>query len=100
MSSTDHSRAANQSRSETGFHWPSFALGLVLMLLVVAQGEDNGLSGFVGMAGLILLITGLYSAATVRKSWLRLTTRAAAFIVAGTGAALMLLALGLRLVGL
>ena len=100
MSSTDHSRPANHDRSETGFHWPSFALGLVLMLLVLAQGEDNGLPGFVGMAGLILLITGLYSAATVRKSWLRLTTPAAAFIVAAAGAALMLLALSLRLVGL
>lgn len=100
MSSMDHSQPVSRSRRETGFHWPSFALGIVFMLLVLAQGEDNGAPGFVGMAGLILLVTGLYSAATGRKSWLRLATRAAAFIVAAAGAVLMLLALGLRLADL
>ena len=100
MVSMDRSQTAGTGSSESGFHWPSFALGLVLLLLVVAQGEENGLPGFVGMAGLILLITGLYSAATVRKSWLRLTTQGAALTVAAAGAATMLLALSLRLVGL
>ncbi|GAA1917019.1 hypothetical protein GCM10009688_22590 [Arthrobacter gandavensis] len=99
MSSMDHSHAAG-IRHETGFHWPSFAVGLVLLLFVLAQGEDNGAPGYVGMTGLILLITGLYSAATRRKSWMRLTTRTAAWIVAGAGVVLMLLALVLRLAGL
>ncbi|MCC3297569.1 hypothetical protein [Arthrobacter caoxuetaonis] len=103
MSSMDHGAASGQRRhkeTETGFHWPSFALGLVLLLFVLAQGEDNGAPGYVGMAGLILLITGLYSAATRRKSWMRLTTPSAAWIVAAGGAVLMLVALGLRLAGL
>ncbi|UPO77331.1 MULTISPECIES: hypothetical protein [Arthrobacter] len=100
MSSMDHRHGATPARHGTGLHWPSFALGIVFMLLVLAQGEDNGAPGFVGMAGLILLVTGLYSAATGRKSWLRLTTRAAAFIVAAAGAVLMLVALGLRLADL
>ncbi|MGW9402872.1 hypothetical protein ACWGQ2_02760 [Arthrobacter sp. NPDC055585] len=99
MSSMDHSHTAG-ARHETGFHWPSLALGLVLLLFVLAQGEDNGAPGYVGMAGLILLLTGLYSAATRRRSWMRLTTRTAAWIVAGAGAVLMLGALVLRLAGL
>ncbi|MEB7503939.1 hypothetical protein [Arthrobacter koreensis] len=100
MSSMDHSQAAGTSHDDTGFHWPSLALGLVLLLFVLAQGEDNGAPGYAGMTGLILLITGLYSAATRRKSWMRLTTRTAAWIVAGVGVVLMLLALVLRLAGL
>ena len=99
MSSMDHSHTAGKPH-QSGFHWPSLALGLVLLLFVLAQGEDNGAPGYLGMAGLIFLITGLYSAATRRKSWMRLTTRTAAWIVAGGGAVLMLAALALRMAGL
>ncbi|MSR98530.1 MULTISPECIES: hypothetical protein [unclassified Arthrobacter] len=100
MSSMDHSQAVHRHHNETGFHWPSFALGLVLLLFVLAQGEDNGAPGYVGMAGLIFLITGLYSVVSRRRSWMRLTTRTAAWIVAAGGAVLMLLALVLRLAGM
>ncbi|QWC10689.1 hypothetical protein KKR91_03405 [Arthrobacter jiangjiafuii] len=86
-------------RGEPAFHWGSFVVGLIMLLLVIAQGIASGLPGYVGMAGLILLLTGVYSFFTHRPSWLWLHHRRDAAIVGVIGLAAFLTALVIRLNG-
>ncbi|WAP51496.1 hypothetical protein OL239_17075 [Arthrobacter sp. ATA002] len=84
-------------RGEPAFHWGSFIFGLIMLLLVIAQGVASGLPGYIGMAGLILLLTALYAFFTKRPSWLWLHHRRDAVIVGIIGLAAFILALGIRL---
>ncbi|MDN3482334.1 hypothetical protein QMA10_10425 [Arthrobacter sp. APC 3897] len=87
----------SRPRGEPAFHWGSFVFGLIMLLLVIAQGVASGLPGYVGMAGLILLLTGLYAFFTRRPSWLWLHHRRDAAVVAVIGLAAFILALGIHL---
>lgn len=93
------SASPSHVRGEPAFHWGSFVFGLVMLLLVIAQGVASGLPGYLGMAGLILLLTALYAFFTGRPSWLWLHHRRDAAIVGVLGLAAFLLALGIRLGG-
>ncbi|MFJ7749009.1 hypothetical protein ACIQXM_03505 [Arthrobacter sp. NPDC097144] len=84
---------------EPAFHWGSFIFGLVMLLLVIAQGVASGAAGYVGMAGLILLLTGLYAFFSGRPSWLWLHHRRDAAVVGIIGLVAFVVAIGIRLGG-
>ena len=82
--SSGHNPAWRRQPAE-GFGWSTLLVGVIMILLVIAQGVATGFPGLLGSAGLIALGTGLYALLTGRESWLHLHSRvmAAVWAVAG-----------------
>lgn len=84
--SSGHNAARGRQPSE-GFGWATYLVGIIMILLVIAQGVATGFPGLLGSAGLIAFGTGLYSLLTGRESWLHLHSRVAAGIWLAAGLA-------------
>lgn len=67
---TSTSGHSSSSHSGTGLRLSTLVVGLIMVLLVIAQAVATGFAGLLGSAGLIALCTGLYSLLTSRPSWL------------------------------
>ncbi|MCQ1947530.1 MULTISPECIES: hypothetical protein [unclassified Arthrobacter] len=82
-----HSANSGRKRTTTvgGSRWTILVVGLVMLLLIIAQGVATGFTGLLGSAGLIALCTGLYTVLTNRPSWLDLPNRVLGGILAVAG---------------
>lgn len=72
--------------------WPVVGLLLLLLLLFMIAGGGLGFIGWLLTAGLLLLVTALYSLVFRRKSWARLPSNKQRKIAVGVSAAVVVLA--------
>ena len=88
MTSGFAGRSSSNGRRTTtsgGSRWTILVVGLIMVLLIIAQGLATGFTGLLGSAGLIALCTGLYTFLTNRPSWLDLPNRMIGAILAVAG---------------